>query len=242
MRGCSKAVGGRGCYCDSHAQFIKDCQYSCNACSGESNAPCTTGQYKNAQFRCSTCSNANCAQGKYRSGSCSGKSNGYSCKSCSNAKCAQGKYRSGSCSGTDNGYQCQEKRCTPGEYRGRWQDGSCSKCDQVNCVRGQYRSGSCSGTNNGYRCTTCSNNICQGGYFRTGSCSGTNDGYRCQPRQLVVVSVGDSVRCSTRVHPIAHPSPACLRHNGWFRASRVTRVGAFVWRGGAVPADWSVEQ
>lgn len=38
--------------------------------------------------------------------------NGFKCSTCSNAVCASGQYRSGSCSGTSNGYQCNTDTTT----------------------------------------------------------------------------------------------------------------------------------
>ena len=99
--------------------------YSC-----EDQPTCSTGQYlkgasATATGTCTTCSNDNCAGGSYRTGSCSGASNGYSCNTCSNANCGSGAYRAGSCSGTSNGY-------------------GCTTCANANCASGKYRGGSCS--------------------------------------------------------------------------------------------------
>ena len=125
----------------------------------------TIGQYLSGSSStrkgtCRTCSNVNCASGKYRSGSCSGTTNGYGCNTCSNLNCASGKYRSGSCSGTTDGYRCYT-------------------CSNLNCVSGKYRSGSCSGTTDGYRCITCSNLNCNSNQYKSGSCSGTTNGFKC---------------------------------------------------------------
>ena len=97
---------------------------ACKACTvpsyknGTNNDPCNTcttcgaGKYESvgcsgtADTVCATCSNSNCPNGKHRSGSCSGSTNGYQCTPCSHRNCPSGQYRSGSCSKTTNGYKC----------------------------------------------------------------------------------------------------------------------------------------
>merc|ERR1719506_3003256 len=58
---------------------------------------CHAGCYKVAGTiwdDCKACSNPSCPAGQYRSGSCSGKTNGYQCNTCSKLTCPAGQYRS----------------------------------------------------------------------------------------------------------------------------------------------------
>jgi hypothetical protein len=161
---------------------------------------CSTGQYlKGASATvlgtCTTCSNANCGSGKYRSGSCSGITDGYQCiqygGSCSNGQLisATSRRQASHCGECNSGFYLAARSCT--------------SCGNTQCAAGKYRTGSCSGTNDGYVCKTCttcgtgeyktggcsgtsdtacfacSNANCASGKYRSGSCSGTTNGYTC---------------------------------------------------------------
>jgi len=135
-------------------------------------------------------SNQSCGANKYRSGSCSGRNNGFTCNTCNNVDCGAGKYRQGSCSGTNNGYTCHT--CNkPSHNAEQWVSGTCGgtsntykveECENKSCGANQYRSGTCNAnTGKGFTCNACSNQSCDEGHVRVGTCSGTNNGWTCEP-------------------------------------------------------------
>merc|ERR1712032_1174735 len=92
---CASNNGG----CDSK----RECK---NTVGSMSCGDCSAGYANDGAKGCKVCSNLNCPTGQFRSGSCSGTTNGYKCNTCSKLTCPTGQYRSGSCSGTTNGYKC----------------------------------------------------------------------------------------------------------------------------------------
>ena len=64
------------------------------------------------------------------------------------------RYRVGSCSGTTNGFTCKAQPTCPAEEFLKGSSltaaGTCTKCANIKCPDEQYRVGSCTGTNDGY--------------------------------------------------------------------------------------------
>lgn len=152
---------------------------------------------------CSGCDTLVCAVGRYRSGSCTPESQGYTCESCDNTECTgENEVRSGSCgfivesfpyfaSATENGYvcgQCANLTCNAGEFqrgecpglRGRTDGFSCHPCADPVCPEGEFSTGVCVGRIDGRFCEVCSDITCDQGSFRSGSCSeATGGAYDC---------------------------------------------------------------
>ena len=196
---CSGTSNGLKCNTCSNINCPSSAYIRRGSCSGTNNGfkceyvpnvVCKSGEYRVGERpgKCNTCSNTNCAGGQFRTGSCSGTSNGYKCNSCSNQNCAGGQYRSGSCSGTTNGFTCNtcaNINCASNNFR----TGSCSSttngfkcntCANINCADNNYRTGSCSGVTNAFKCNTCANINCASNNYRAGSCSGTTNAFSCK--------------------------------------------------------------
>ena len=150
------------------------------------NVECGGGRYQSGScsgktngFKCNTCSHQDCGPGQYRNGTCSGNIDGFQCKPCSNQNCAPGQYRSGFCSFTANAYTCNSQpTCGEDQYLAGATPTTKGTCvQQPACPLNQYLAGS--STMKEGTCVPCINVECGGGRYQSGSCSGKTNGFKC---------------------------------------------------------------
>ena len=191
---------------------------------------CPNGQYLSGHNSTSdgTCvSQSSCQGGEYLSGA-TGTQKG-TCLPCTNANCQSHQYRTGACTGTTNGFQCaNQPSCNDNHYlagASTTTKRTCPPCTNTECQQGQYRSGTCDGTSNGFNCNQCSNIGCVKGAYRSGSCSGTTNGCTCEPQptctsKQYLSGASDTARGTCVDQPTCGSGkwcPACARQRVWVR-------------------------